>query len=123
MKISTDLNVLITEAEWARLVQQLGQQLGTQGYEVSEIHAEAVSLGCEPDNMLLNQYEQEHGHPPVAEVLHRVVIHGETDLGLAEATQKVVACLPEGTNWYGTSLEGHIEPQVTASCQWRPPTN
>lgn len=117
--VSTDLNLLITPAEWERLVPTLPGALRDAGYAATEIHAQLVDLTCEPDNMLVTQFSQEHGQPPIVEALHRVVINGSSALELKALTGVVVAALPEGTYWYGTSHEGETEPGVSASCAWQ----
>ncbi|WP_092254718.1 tRNA (guanosine(37)-N1)-methyltransferase TrmD [Corynebacterium cystitidis] len=116
--IATDLNVLITAAEWERAAGQMPKKLRKAGFEPREIHAEQVDLSCEPDNMLVAQFEQAEGHVPVAESLYRVVVNGRSALDLRDATKAVVAALPAGTYWYGTTDEGYKEPGVTAACAW-----
>jgi hypothetical protein len=118
-EISTDLNLLIRPAEWARVAVELPASLAGCGYEVRTVHGDIVDLTCEPDNMLITQFSQEQGHYPVVESLHRVIINGVSGLPLREATQAVVASLPEGSYWYGTSLEGPTEPGISASCAWQ----
>nr|WP_257158596.1 tRNA (guanosine(37)-N1)-methyltransferase TrmD [Corynebacterium cystitidis] len=116
--IATDLNVLITAAEWERAAAQMPKKLRKAGFEPREIHAEQVDLTCEPDNMLVAQFEQAEGHVPVAESLYRVVVNGRSALDLRDATKAVVAALPAGTYWYGTTDEGSKDPGVTAACAW-----
>lgn len=117
--VSTDLNILITPGEWERVAPALPEALHASGYTVSTIHAQLVDLTCEPDNMLVTQFSQDHGHPPIVEALHRVVLNGSSDLELKALTGVAVAALPEGTYWYGTSHEGETEPGVSAACAWQ----
>lgn len=117
--ISTDLHVLLAPAEWASLAETIPARLSERGYAVESIHADVVDLTCEPDNMLLTQYQQNEGHPPVGEELHRVVVNGRSSLELKVATQAVVAALPAGTYWYGTSHAGPTDPGVGAACAWQ----
>lgn len=117
--ISTDLNLLIRPAEWQQLAHGLPAALATAGYTVTSIHGDVVDLTCEPDNMLVTQFEQVEGHQPVVEALHRVIINGTSGLPLREATQAVVAALPDNSYWYGTSSEGPTEPGVSAACAWQ----
>ena len=117
--ISTDMNILVTKSEWQKIAPKLPKKLSKNGYRVSAIHAEEINLSCEPDNMLVSEYEQAEGHPPVSEILHRVIIHGVTALPLVDATKAVTQALPKGTYWYGTSLEGTLDPEVTAFCAWQ----
>lgn len=117
--ISTDLNLLLRPEEWEEVALELPGALSGRGYVVKTVHGEIVDLTCEPDNMLVTQYAQETGRPPIVEVLHRIIINGSADLELREATQVVVAALPAGTYWYGTSMEGPTAPGVSAACAWQ----
>ncbi|WIM66894.1 tRNA (guanosine(37)-N1)-methyltransferase TrmD [Corynebacterium breve] len=116
--IATDISVLITPGEWERVSAKLPKKLRKAGFEPYDVNAEQVDLTCEPDNILVNQYEQAEGHQPTVEVLHRVIINGRSDLDLREATQVVVRALPEGTYWYGSTDEGRKEPGVASACAW-----
>ncbi|MCS4536276.1 hypothetical protein [Corynebacterium sp. HS2168-gen11] len=118
--LATDINILIHPADWQEIVAKLPQQLTDAGYLVDSIHADEIVLSCEPDNMLVTQYEQYEGHSPITEVLHRVVIQGRSDISLVEATKLVVKFFPPGTYWYGTSHEGTATPGVQAACAWPP---
>ncbi|ALC06235.1 hypothetical protein CDES_09215 [Corynebacterium deserti GIMN1.010] len=117
--VSTDLNILIVPSEWDRVIETLPTALHDAGFEASEIHSQIVDLTCEPDNMLVTQFSQMEGHPPIVEVLHRVVVNGTSDLELKALTKAVVSTLPQGIYWYGTSNEGETEPGVNASCAWQ----
>ncbi|MBN9643182.1 hypothetical protein ACFSSC_05315 [Corynebacterium mendelii] len=119
-EVSTDINVLITPGEWAAVAKDLVSRLEQRGIHGATVDAEEISLSCEPDNMLVTQYEQQQGHSPVAEVLHRVVINGRSTLTPRQLTAAVVACLPEDIYWYGTSHEGRTEPGGRAACDWNP---
>lgn len=79
MIISTDLQLLISPMQWDQVASEIAQQLSAVGYNVTDIRAEVIDLTCEPDNMLVNQWQQEHGTIPTSEQLHRVVITGEFD--------------------------------------------
>ncbi|MCK2199525.1 hypothetical protein [Corynebacterium callunae] len=118
-EVSTDLNILITPTEWERALEGLPEALNAAGYEAKEIHAQIVDLTCEPDNMLVTQFSQMEGHPPIVEVLYRVVINGTSELELKELTKVVVAALPKGLYWYGSSYAGVTEPGVNAACAWQ----
>ncbi|MDP9851337.1 hypothetical protein J2S56_000827 [Corynebacterium lowii] len=78
--ISTDLNVLLIPAEWEQVSEGMAEALRERGYEPTGIWAEQVDLTCEPDNMLVTQYAQVEGHPPIAQVLYRLVVTGHSDL-------------------------------------------
>ena len=116
--VSTDINLLVTPGDWMTIADALAPRLEDNGYTAATVHAEEISLSCEPDNMLVTQYEQQEGHVPFNEVLHRVVINGRSGEDLKDLTATVVGCLPEGTYWYGTSHEGHTEPGARAACNW-----
>lgn len=118
--VSTDLNLLITPGEWRKISRKLGRGLERAGYLEATVHAEEISLSCEPENMLVAQFMQAEGHAPTSEVLHRVIVNGVSALDLRAVTKAVIAQLPEDTYWYGTSKEGHTEPGSGAACAWRP---
>lgn len=118
-EVSTDLNILIVPKEWERVIESLPAALTEAGFAVSEIHAQVVDLTCEPDNMLVTQFAQIEGHPPIVEVLHRIVVNGQSELNLKDLTKVVVKALPRGTYWYGTSNEGATEPGINAACAWQ----
>lgn len=69
--------------------------------------------------MLVNQFEQLEGRSPTAEVLHRVLIFGTTALSLVDTTAAVVGLLPDGTYWYGTTVDGELDNHGVATCAWR----
>jgi len=117
--ISTDLNILARPAEWETLSGTLPAALGEVGYDVDTVHGEIVDLTCEPDNMLITQFAQDKGRMPTTEVLYRVIVNGRSGLDLRDATARVVGALPEGTYWYGTSMEGPTEPGIGAACAWQ----
>lgn len=118
--VTTDLNVLINEKDAPAITQKLGEQLAASGYIPSRVEVQLISMACEPDNMLVTQYEQINGRPPITEDLHRFVINGETDLEPKDATKAVVALLPEDTFYYGTTFDGTVELGGAPACAWRP---
>ena len=115
----SDINVLVNSHAMDAAQTQWPTILKEHGVESAHVHVEIVSLSCEPDNMLVTEYEMKNGTPPITESLHRVVVNARTALSDAEMTRAVVACLPEGASWYGTSGHGHITPSVTAACNVR----
>lgn len=116
--VRTDINVLMGERTMGALARKLPKKLRREHYLVDSVHVEAVDLTCEPDNMLVTQYEQAHGAAPVDPVL-RVLINGTSDLDLRELTRIVVKHLPADTFWYGTSDCDHAEPGISAACAWQ----
>ncbi|AZA11694.1 hypothetical protein [Corynebacterium gerontici] len=117
--IATDLQVLMSQRDWQQISAVLPEALLAAGYRAQQIHGEEVDLTCEPDNMLITQYQQQYGQLAPALRLYRVVINGESDLDLRKATRVVVDSFPPATFWYGTTNEGHITPGVDAACAWQ----
>ena len=76
MDVSTDLSILMTEAEWNKVLADMPQRLREGGVEPRDINAEIVSFTCEPDNILVNEYMTKHGHAPVSEHVWRVIVNG-----------------------------------------------
>lgn len=116
--VYTELSVLMTPERFNEIAGSWPKKLKKTGYEVSQIDAELQDLTCEPDNMLVTQYGQIEGRPPLDPVL-RVLINGRSDRDLRELTQLVVNLLPKDTYWYGTTTEGHQEPGIKAFCAWQ----
>ncbi len=116
--VTTDLNLLITPEEWRTILTELPAKLSAAGFAVTQLSATEISLTCEPDNMLVAQFEQVEGHVPVAEVLHRVLVTGVTALPLVDVTATVAAALPDGAYWYGTTVVGELSADATTSCVW-----
>ncbi|WJZ03039.1 hypothetical protein [Corynebacterium freiburgense] len=96
-KVKSRIQVLLTpnEVEQVKLSGVLAQQ---------ELRVRAIDLACEPDNMLVTQFQQQEARQPVSEVLHLVELSGETNLADTEVTQAVVARFPKHTYWYGTTM-------------------
>lgn len=99
-RVRTLLNVLLAPAQWQRVEPNLWK---LPGIIVTAMEVEQMKNFCEAENMLTAQYEQQHGSPPIAEVVHRVEISAVTALSERKVTAAVVALLPEGTGWYGTT--------------------
>ena len=99
-RVRTSLNVLLAPAQWQRVEPNLWK---LPGIIVTAMEVEQMKNFCEAENMLTAQYEQQHGSPPIAEVVHRVEISAVTAFSQREVTAAVVALLPEGTGWYGTT--------------------
>lgn len=120
--ISVDLNVLLADKAWEKFAPAVAEALAKMDVKVVESSAEIIEFSCQPDNMLLAEYQQKEGHLPIEESLQRVVINCEAEAGvdLREVTKTVVSALPQGVYWYGSANEGHLEPGADAACQWRP---
>ena len=61
MDVSTDLSILMTEAEWKKVLAGMPERLREGGVEPRDINAEIVSFTCEPDNILVNEYMDNNG--------------------------------------------------------------
>ena len=112
-EISTDISVLMSQDEWEKIAPKVAKKLRRQHYPVSAMYVELQDTTCQSETILSS-----------TEPVLRVVIHGVSDATLADATQLVVRCLgqnAQGRNieWYGSSVEGHIEPNHGASCVWQ----
>ncbi|AKK06254.1 hypothetical protein CMUST_09690 [Corynebacterium mustelae] len=113
--VSVDVHVLLSPAQ----VQQFEDQLQSKppaGFEVVAVYSMEENFSCEPDNMLVAQYEQRTGKVPVAESVYRIVVHGRCDRSLVDATAVVVKLLPDDALWYGTTVDGFIDPGSMATC-------
>ena len=75
------------------------------GYREPQISAKERGTNvCFGPSMLETEYERREGRPS-PDPLVKLCVHGRTALSLPDATQAVVAALPEGTDWYGTTRE------------------
>ncbi|QYH19541.1 tRNA (guanosine(37)-N1)-methyltransferase TrmD [Corynebacterium aquatimens] len=103
--VTTKLDVIVDPGRWNLNVEKrMRRALKKAGYVVA-----SVALGeeggdvCFEPPMLEQQYELEHGHPPL-HTTRSLTVTGRTALPLAQATVAVAAALPEGTLWYGTTV-------------------
>ncbi|MFC5939173.1 hypothetical protein ACFPVT_07190 [Corynebacterium choanae] len=113
---TTDIQVLLTRSEWQRLEPELSQHLTDEDCTPMNIAVEELSFACEPDNMLVSEYQQREGHPPVAEILHRVVVHSRSTRAASEVTKHVVTALGNPQYWYGTTSAGFLDPGSKSAC-------
>ncbi|AIG63948.1 tRNA (guanine-N1)-methyltransferase [Corynebacterium atypicum] len=105
-QVTTQLEVLIAPKAWKEAAQHLPRKLAKRGVYGADVHAQQVDFSCEPDNVLVAEYEQANARPPVAEVVHHVVVSARSQMPHREVTQAVVGCLPRGTLWYGSTVAG-----------------
>ncbi len=121
--VHCDLQLLIPPVEWPAIAEAMPGTLAAAGVAGAQVWAAETDFTCEPDNMLVTEYARREGHPPIAEVLHRVTVTGTTELELREVTKAVVAALPKGAYWYGSSYEGGVDPEAgdagSAACAWQ----
>ncbi|MCQ9342367.1 hypothetical protein [Corynebacterium kozikiae] len=86
---SVEVFALLTQKDAQRAQELLPQAKFTQ-----------MAMACEPDNMLVNEFQQREGRPPIAESLYRIELDG-ADAALG--TGVIVEALPQGAYWYGSS--------------------
>lgn len=98
--VVTELDVL----GWRRGVEKhMRRSLKKAGYRVESI--KAVERGtdvCFGPSMLETEYERREGRPCL-EPLVKLTVRGRTALEPVEATKAVVAALPRGADWYGST--------------------
>lgn len=98
--VVTELDVL----GWRRGVEKhMRRALKKAGYRVESI--KAVERGtdvCFGPSMLETEYERGEGRPCL-EPLVKLTVRGRTALEPVEATKAVVAALPRGADWYGST--------------------
>ena len=98
--VVTELDVL----GWRRGVEKhMRRSLKKAGYRVESI--KAVERGtdvCFGPSMLETEYERRAGRPCL-EPLVKLTVRGRTALEPVEATKAVVAALPRGADWYGST--------------------
>ena len=74
------------------------------GYRVAQISTKERGTDvCFGPSMLETEYERREGHPS-PDPLVKLRVYGRTALSLTEATQAVVAALPKGADWYGSTV-------------------
>ena len=118
--VHTEINVLLSTAEWGQIAKKLPKKARRKGFDVSEVLAETVDLTCEPDNVLITQYQSENDGAALDPV-YRVIVNGRSALPHKEITRAVLAAFPEKTYWYGSSYDGHVAGGITAVCAWQHP--
>lgn len=119
--VSTDLHCLLEGTALPTLTEALQQRLPEVDIAVQRAEIQVMNFSCEPDNMLVNQYTNDHGGLPPTLELCRVLVQARTALELAEVTQRVVAVLDtkgHGTElyWYGTTTVGVRDTTADAAC-------
>ncbi|MDO5098398.1 MAG: hypothetical protein Q4D85_06515 [Corynebacterium sp.] len=113
--VSVDLHVLLTAAQLTEFEERV-QASASPGFEVLAVFSAEENFSCEPDNMLVAQYEQRTGKVPVTEAVYRVVVHGRRSSSLVDATAAVADQLPADALWYGTTVSGWIDPDAVVGC-------
>ncbi|MGO1948834.1 MAG: hypothetical protein ACTH1D_04320 [Mycobacteriaceae bacterium] len=107
----TDLNILVRAGEVAGIRERISAALDAAGARGHEIVVREITLACEPDNMLVTEFQQRFDRPAVVEQVHHLVVtaswgdSGEVP-GTADITATVVGCLPPAPDgstglWFG----------------------
>lgn len=111
-----DINALMRASEVNATAEAIAEALVSAGHSNIAVHIADVSVGCEPDNMLVTEYEQRFDMPPVVESLHRIVVGGQGRGGvdLSEVTKTIAAALPKAPDgseglWYGGTRAGRLQ--------------
>ncbi|WP_420099914.1 hypothetical protein [Corynebacterium sp.] len=93
----TDMTVLLRPGCRDALVGDIREVLSGRGAIRTEVGLTAIASACEPDNMLIAEYQQRFEAPPVSEQVHRLTVHaywsGATP-ATAGITRDIAACLP-----------------------------
>lgn len=105
----TDMNVLLRPDLGSEVVEEVRSVLARRGAGQVEVELTGIESACEPDNMLLAEYQQRFDSPAISEQVHRLTVsanwQGEAP-GTADVTASVAGCLPpapDGTPglWFG----------------------
>ena len=87
------------------LEKNMRRVLKKAGYRDAQISTkERGTDRCFGPSMLETEFERREGRPSL-DPLVRLTVRGRTALSLTDVTQAVVAALPKGTDWYGTTRE------------------
>lgn len=120
----TDLNALFRSSDADATVARVTGAVTALGCTGVRVRIRPITLACEPDNMLVAEYEQIHDAPPVTEDLHRITVAAGVPAGAPadvpagagdergeiteRITRAVVAALPDGPDgtaavWFGST--------------------
>jgi hypothetical protein len=96
------MNVLVRPDHVAALADAIERALGDHGATGVEVRLTGIESACEPDNMLVAEYQQRFDTPPIGEQVHRLTVtacwqdsHGQDKaLSTADVTRVIAACLP-----------------------------
>lgn len=111
---ATDMNVLVRPDHVAALADAIKHALGDHGATGVEVVLTGIESACEPDNMLVAEYQQRFDTPPIGEQVHRLTVTAcwqdayrkDKALSTADVTRVIAACLldaPDGSPglWFG----------------------
>ncbi|AHW63902.1 Hypothetical protein CGLY_07285 [Corynebacterium glyciniphilum AJ 3170] len=99
---ATDMNVLVRPDGVTALAVAIRHTLGDHGATSVEVTLTGIESACEPDNMLVAEYQQRFDTPPVSEQVHRLTVTARWQgthwqggaLNTADITRDIAACLP-----------------------------
>lgn len=117
----TDMNVLLRPDLGSEVAEAVRSVLTRHGASQVEVELTGIESACEPDNMLLAEYQQRFDSPAISEQVHRLTVSANwpgEDAGeaagkgtgkapsTADITAEVAGCLPpapDGTPglWFG----------------------
>lgn len=100
---TTDLSILISPQDWAAAVPKIHSELTAQ-HQLMDLDVQVQHNFCETDNMLMDQYMATHESAPLHEQLHLVKLQVYGPPLPVTVTKLITDLLPEGTNWYGTTV-------------------
>lgn len=114
--IIADINALLRAADTESTARAIAESLKELGLQEISVHIADVAAGCEPDNMLVTEYEQRFSMPPVVESLHRIVVGAQKGLGVdnsavTSAIARALPAAPDGSEglWYGSTRDGQLQ--------------
>ncbi|WP_051072375.1 tRNA (guanosine(37)-N1)-methyltransferase TrmD [Corynebacterium caspium] len=103
-KIQTVLEILVDPGTWEKSTANFNYVLEQIGIDAAKWQAREINLSCQPDNMLVNQFQQETGQVPITEKLMHLEIQGYSAIANGELTAKIVEVLGAAPYWYGSSV-------------------
>lgn len=99
---ATDMNVLVRPDHVVALADAIKHTLGDHGATGVEVVLTGIESACEPDNMLVAEYQQRFDTPPIGEQVHRLRVTAcwpdaqgqDKAMSTADVTRVIAACLP-----------------------------
>jgi hypothetical protein len=108
-RTATDMNLLVRPDHGGALLDAVEAALTDLGATGVALELRSVESSCEPDNMLVAEYQQRFDTPPVGEQVHRLTVTAHWPgavPGTADVTRAVAGCLPAAPDgspglWFG----------------------
>lgn len=114
--VLADINALLRAADTDAVARRIAETLSQRGACDIQVHIADVAAGCEPDNMLVTEWQQRFEAPPIAESLHRILVGATAPESLPDAdiTQTVAEALPKAPDgsqglWYGSTRRAELQ--------------